>query len=399
MSESSNVPILDLDPFSDEFLSDPHRFHEQLREAGPVVRLERYGVWAMARHEQVHATLGDWETFCSSAGVGLSDFRKEKPWRPPSILLEADPPLHTRTRGVVMRVASRPAIEALRETFTREAEILIDNLVALRTFDAVKQLAEIYPVKVFPDAVGIAAEGRENLLPYGSMVFNAFGPRNKLFEQAMANAEPVRAWIMSKCKREALAPGGFGAKIYEAADAAKVTEDEAALMVRSFLSAGLDTTVHALGNMLHCFARNPDQWRLLRESPTLARGAFEEVIRYDGPIQTFFRTTTRPVDVAGVQLGEGEKVLLFLAAANRDPRKWERSDRFDIQRQALGHVGFGNGIHGCVGQAVARMEGEIILTALARRVESIELAGAPRLLLNNTLRGWASLPITIGAAH
>jgi cytochrome P450 len=391
-------PVSELDPFSPEFLSDPHPRHERLREAGPVVWLERYGVWAMARHEQVQAVLNDWETFCSSAGVGLSDFRKEKPWRPPSILLEADPPLHTRTRGVVMRVVSRPAIEALRGTFTREAEVLIDRLVTLGSFDAVEQLAEVYPVKVFPDAVGLSAEGRENLLPYGSMVFNAFGPRNKLFEEAMANADAVRSWIMSRCRREALAPHGFGAQIYAAADAAKVTEDEAALMVRSFLSAGLDTTVHALGSAIHCFARNADQWRLLREDLSRARAAFEEVIRYEGPVQTFFRTTTKGVDVAGVHLGEGEKVLLFLTAANRDPRRWNDPERFDIQRQTLGHVGFGNGIHACVGQTVARLEGEIVLTALAKRVESIELSGEPRLLLNNTLRGWASLPVSVRPA-
>ena len=151
---------------------------------------------------------------------------------------------------------------------------------------------------------------------------------------------------------------------------------------------------------VYCFARNPDQWSLLREDLSLARGAFEEVIRYEGPIQTFFRTTTKSIDVAGVQIPQGEKVLLFLAAANRDSRKWEHAERFDIRRQALGHVGFGNGIHGCVGQAVARMEGEIVLTALAKRVEAIELSGEPRLLLNNTLRGWASLPVTARrAAH
>jgi cytochrome P450 len=395
-----HYPVSELDPFSTEFLSDPHPFHEQLREAGPVVWLERYGIWAIARHEQVHAVLGDWETFCSSAGVGLSDFRKEKPWRPPSILLEADPPLHTRTRGVVMRVVSRPAIDALRETFTREAETLLDQLVTQGSFDAVKQLSEVYPLKVFPDAVGLGPEGRENLLPYGSMVFNAFGPRNKLFEDAMANAGPIRDWILSRCRREALAPGGFGAQIYAAVDAGTISEEEAALMVRSFLSAGLDTTVHALGNAIHCFARNPDQWRLLQEDPSQARAAFEEVVRYEGPVQTFFRTTTKEVDVAGVRLSAGEKVLLFLAAANRDPRRWDQPERFDIRRQTLGHVGFGNGIHGCVGQTVARLEGEIVLNALARRVDSIELSGEPRLLLNNTLRGWASLPVTVrSAAH
>jgi cytochrome P450 len=104
------------------------------------------------------------------------------------------------------------------------------------------------------------------------------------------------------------------------------------------------------------------------------------------------------VDVAGVHLGEGEKVLLLLTAANRDSRRWDNPERFDIQRQTLGHVGFGSGIHACVGQTVARLEGEIVLTALAKRVESIELSGEPRLLLNNTLRGWASLPVTVRPA-
>ena len=391
----TNYPISQIDPFSDEFLTSPHKFHDELREAGAVVWLERYGVWAMARHEHVHAVLSDWETYCSSAGVGLSDFRKEKPWRTPGLLLEADPPLHTRTRNVMMRVMSRSAIEALREPFTKEAVRLLDELVARGSFDVVKYLAEVYPVKVFPDAVGMSPDGRENLLPYGSMVFNAFGPRNKLFEDAMANAKALLEWAMTQCRRTALTPNGFGAQIYAAADAEKVSEDEAALLVRSFISAGLDTTVHALGNAIYCFAKNPDQWREFRGEPTLARSAFEEVIRFESPVQTFFRTTTKPVTVAGVQLEDGQKVLLFLAAANRDPRKWEDPDRFDIRRKTLGHVGFGAGIHGCVGQAVARMEGEIILTELAKRVVTIKIVGEPTLQLNNTLRGWASLQIAV----
>lgn len=391
----TNYPISQIDPFSDEFLTSPHKFHDELREAGAVVWLERYGVWAMARHEQVHAVLSDWETYCSSAGVGLSDFRKEKPWRTLGLLLEADPPLHTRTRNVMMRVVSRSAIEALREPFTKEAVRLLDELVARGSFDVVKDLAEVYPVKVFPDAVGMSPDGRENLLPYGSMVFNAFGPRNKLFEDAMANAKALLEWAMTQCRRTALTPNGFGAQIYAAADAEKVSEDEAALLVRSFISAGLDTTVHALGNAIYCFAKNPDQWREFRAEPTLARSAFEEVIRFESPVQTFFRTTTKPVTVAGVQLEDGQKVLLFLAAANRDPRKWEDPDRFDIRRKTLGHVGFGAGIHGCVGQAVARMEGEIILTELAKRVVTIKIVGEPTLQLNNTLRGWASLQIAV----
>ena len=388
-------PVSSVDPFSHGFLHDPYPHHQALREAGPVVWLEQYQIWTMARHEQVRDALTDWQTYCSSAGVGLSDFRKEPPWRPPSIILEADPPLHTRTRAVLTRILSPGAIKILRETFEREAELLVARLVEQREFDGVADLAEAYPLKVFPDAVGISGEGRENLLPYGSMVFNSFGPRNDLFNAAMANAGPVRDWIMSKCSRAALTPGGLGMQIFDAVDSGELSEDEAGMLVRSFLSAGIDTTVYGLGNALYCLARYPEQYAALRASPALIRGAFEEVLRFEAPVQTFFRTTTKAVDVSGIRLGDGEKVLLFLAAANRDPRRWDRPDSFDVKRRATGHMTFGTGIHGCVGQAVARLETEAILGALVKRVAVIEITGEPKRRLNNTLRGFDKLQLRI----
>jgi cytochrome P450 len=395
MDTTVDRPVSAIDPFSESFLRDPYPHHNALREAGPVVWLEQYGIWTMARHQEVRDALTDWQTYCSSAGVGLSDFRKEPPWRPPSIILEADPPLHTRTRAVLTRILSPAAINILRATFEREAELLVARLLEQREFDGIADLAEAYPLKVFPDAVGISEDGRENLLPYGSMVFNSFGPRNDLFEQAMANAGPVRDWIMSKCSRAALAPGGLGMRIFEAVDSGELTEAEAGMLVRSFLSAGIDTTVYGLGNALYCFASYPEQWRILRDNPALIRGAFEEVLRFEAPVQTFFRTTTKNVEVAGVRLGDGEKVLLFLAAANRDPRRWDKPDTFDVRRRATGHMTFGTGIHGCVGQAVARLESEAIFGALARHVASFELTGEPTRRLNNTLRGLDTLPLRI----
>jgi cytochrome P450 len=391
-------PVSTVDPFSDAFLHDPYPHHETLREAGPVVWLAQYGIWTMARHQEVRDALTDWQTYCSSAGVGLSDFRKEPPWRPPSIILEADPPLHTRTRAVLTRILSPAAINILRTTFEREAELLVTRLVEQREFDGIADLAEAYPLKVFPDAVGISVEGRENLLPYGNLVFNSFGPRNDLFNKAMANAGPVRDWIMSKCSRAGLAPDGLGMQIFAAVDAGELAEDEAGMLVRSFLSAGIDTTVYGLGNALHCFAVYPEQWNILRENPNLIRGAFEEVLRFEAPVQSFFRTTTREIDVGGVRLGDGEKVLLLFAAANRDPRRWDRPDTFDVRRRATGHMTFGTGIHGCVGQAVARLESEAVFAALAKRVASFELAGEPTRRLNNTLRGLDTLPLRVKPA-
>lgn len=395
MAATVDRPVADVDPFSHAFLENPYPHHEAMREAGPVIWLEQYGIWAMARHQEVRDALTDWQTYCSGAGVGLSDFRKEPPWRPPSIILEADPPLHTRTRTVLNRILSPAAINRLRETFTREAEALVGRLVELREFDGVADLSEAFPLKVFPDAVGLADEGRKHLLAYGSMVFNSFGPRNDLFDRAMANAGTVRDWIMSKCSRAALAPDGLGMQIFEAVDAGELSEDEAGMLVRSFLSAGIDTTVYGLGNALYCYANYPQQWTVLRENPNLIRGSFEEVLRFEAPVQTFFRTTTKAVEVGGVPIGDGEKVLLFLAAANRDPRRWDNADVFDVRRRAAGHMTFGTGIHGCVGQAVARLESEVLFGALAKRIASFEITAEPRRRLNNTLRGFDTLPLRI----
>ena len=137
------------------------------------------------------------------------------------------------------------------------------------------------------------------------------------------------------------------------------------------------------------------QWSVLRENPNLIRGAFEEVLRFEAPVQSFFRTTTRDVEVGGVRLADGQKVLLLFAAANRDPRRWDNPDTFDVTRRAAGHMTFGTGIHGCVGQAVARLETEAILAALAKRVASFELTGEPERRLNNTLRGFDRMPLRV----
>jgi 4-methoxybenzoate monooxygenase (O-demethylating) len=397
-STASAVPHLDVDPFAIEFFADPFPTHEVLREAGPVVYLDKWNVYGVARYAEVHAVLNDPLTFCSSRGVGLSDFKKEKPWRPPSLILEADPTAHTRTRAVLSRVLSPSVMKQVRDGFTAAAEARVNALLDKRSFDAIEDLAEAYPLSVFPDALGLKAEGREHLLPYASLVFNAFGPPNQLRQDAIERSAPHQAYIAEQCQRENLAPGGFGACIHARVDEGDISAAEAPLLVRSLLSAGLDTTVNGLGAAIYCLARFPDQWQLLRDNPALARNAFEEAVRFESPVQTFFRTTTREVELGGAPIGEGEKVLMFLGAANRDPRRWDTPDSYDINRRTSGHVGFGSGIHMCVGQLVARLEGEVMLQALARRVAKIEIAGEPKRRFNNTLRGLDSLPVTITPA-
>ena len=391
-------PVSYLDPFCNELLLEPYAMHAELRDLGAVVRLEKYGVWAMARHSDVYAMLNDWETFCSSAGVGFGNFHTEKPWRPPSLILEADPPLHTRTRAVLTRVLSSTALRRMREMFELRAAALVERLLAQGRFDAIADCANAFPLEVFPDAVGLRADGRENLAPYGNAVFNADGPPDgELFASAMRDAARVGPWILAQCRRDALAPGGLGADVYTSVERGEITAGEAALLVRSLLSAGLDTTVHGIGNALYCLVNHPEQWALLHANPALARAAFEEALRFESPVTAFFRTTTRAVTVGEVTLGAEEKVLAFFGAANRDPRTWRDPDRFDITRKVSKNVAFGAGIHFCVGAMLARLEAEVLLTAMARRIKTIAPDGEPRRLLNNALRGLTHLPVTVTA--
>lgn len=392
------VPHSAVDPFSIPFLDNPYPHYEAMREAGPLVYLPQYQCYVVARHDDVQTVLSDWETFSSAAGVGLANFNKESPWRPRSIVLEVDPPMHTRTRTVLTRALSPVNVRKMREQFEREAEALVDRALEMRELDGIADFSEIYPVKVFPDALGLNSEGRENLLPYGNMVFNSFGPRNALTDAAFINGEKVRNWIMANCTREALSKDGLGAQIYSAIETGELTAEEAPLLIRSFLSAGVDTTVNAFGNMLWCLARFPDQWAKLRANPALARPAFDELLRYEGPAQVFFRTTTRDVDFHGQTIPANEKIAAYMGSANRDPRRWDNPDVFDVDRRATGHMGLGTGIHGCVGQAVARLEAEAVFTAFARRVAKIDLTGEPVRHYNNVLRSLKSLPLRLTPA-
>ncbi len=392
------IPTLDLDPYDEAFLADPFPFHAELRDAGPVVRLPSTGTLAVARYQEVRRVLSEWENFCSGRGVGIQDFAKEKPWRPQSFVLETDPPFHDRTRKVLDQVLAPAAIRALRQRLAEAAETLIDELLQHRTFDAISDLAEAYPLTVFPDAMGMKRENRRFLLPWGNMIFNSFGPANERLRNATADAEPVLAWLFGQVKREALAPAGFGAEIHVAADRGDLTEAEAEAVVRAVLSAGVDTTVSSLGAAVYCLARFPEQFQRLRATPSLARTAFEEAIRLETPVQTFFRTVTRATELGGERVSEGEKVLMFLGAANRDPRRWARPDEYDIGRSNAGHVGFGVGIHQCVGQVLARMEGECVLGALARKAVAIEITGPVERRMNNTLRGLTKLPVRLARA-
>ncbi len=388
-------PRSDLDPFADDFLADPFPALDELRERGPVVHLPRYGIWAVARHQDVHAVLRDHERFSSAAGVGLDLTSDAYGWRKPSLILEVDPPTHTAHRGVVAKTMNPRAMQTFQDVFDAEAAALADRLVARGRFDAVTDLAEPFPSVVFPHALGAQGDTREALLAYGSLSFNAIGPANRHLEAALERARGVPELIARSCEREALRPGSIGIALHDAAAAAGLTDDQATQLVRSLFSAGVDTTVSGLAFAVLAFARHPEQWQLVRDDPSLARNAFDEVVRHQSPVTGFFRTTTTEVVWDDVVIPAHRKVMVLFAGANRDPRHWDRPEQFDVRRRTTGNLGYGAGPHVCAGMTIARTEGEALIRALAARVESWHLEGDPEPRLNNSLRGLSRLPVRV----
>jgi len=254
------VAVWDVDPYDPAILADPVEYYAELRRRGPLVFIPRYAILACGRYDVTKEVFSDHQRFVSSRGVGLTDFSLETPWRPPSIILEVDPPDHGKTRRVMARVMSPGAVARLRATFEATAEALVDRLLAKREVEAVAEIAEAFSVAAFPPAVGLRNIDQRALVDYGAMVFNALGPDNALRRNAMAKAPNIVPWITEQCQRTNLHADGFGAEIYAAADAGDLTEQEAGLLVRSLLSAGVDTTVTGIGSALWAFAQNPAQF-------------------------------------------------------------------------------------------------------------------------------------------
>lgn len=398
MKTLEKVPVFTEDPYSESALLDPYPFLDRLAAAGPVSYLEATGIYAITGYEEVYEVLTDFETYVSSGGLGPRDIRKDAGWRPPSIL-ESDPPIHTLMRRALTGVINPGTVRKLREPFTPPAVELVSELAHRTHFDAIKDLAELYPIKVFPDAVGIPEEGREHLLPYGNMVFNAFGPENYIYEQAFSHADEHSSVVMKACELESLSPGGFGIKIWDKVKEGLISEQQATLLVRALLSAGVDTTIFGIGNVLSVLAREPEAWQELRKQSHLAKFAIDEALRLESPFQKFHRTVSTDTTLGGVDLPAGTKVLVFLGAANRDPEKWgPDATKFSLDRTSSGHVAFGMGLHQCVGQPIARLEMEIVLQQMLEHVDTISLAGEPKPILHNVLRGFESLPVEISAA-
>jgi cytochrome P450 len=346
---------------------------------------------ALARYKDVTEAMRNWQVFSSAQGVMMNQPMNDTLR---GIVLCSDDPEHAALRRVIAKPITPLAIKAYSELISTEAEALVERLVARKHFDAAIDLAQYLPVTIVSKLVGLPEEGRERMLDWAAANFQCFGPINERTTKAFEVVKEMMHFAFTQCTRENLKPDGWAKMIWDAADRGEIGLDKPPIMMNDYMGPSLDTTIFTTSSAIWLFAQHPDQWDLLRKNPSLIPGAINEVVRLESPIQGFSRMTTQDVNVDGVTVPKDTRTIMLWGSANRDERKWHEPEKFDITRRNSDHVGFGHGVHICVGMHLAKMEITALLSALIKRVTRFELGQTER-VINNILHGLSKVEVTV----
>jgi cytochrome P450 len=277
------------------------------------------------------------------------------------------------------------------------AEALVADLCDRRNFDGIRDLARCLPLTVVTELVGLPEDGRENMLLWAASSFDILGIQNERGRAGIERIKEMREWIATSATSERLRPGSWTARIMELRDSGQIPVDMAPQLIRDYINPSLDTTISATGELLLQLARTPDQWARIRSNPALIPRAVEEAVRLASPIRSFSRALACDYRLGEIDMPAGSRVLMVFASANRDERHFPNPNLFDVERKQRDHVGFGHGIHMCVGMHLARMEMRALLKAMVPRFVSLQ-AEDPVVALNNTIRTYASLPMQVNVS-
>lgn len=384
---TNTPPTADVDLFADDILVDPWATFAALREQGSVVYLPRNDVYALTRYDAIRDALGDWESF-SSTSIGFNPTVNEAL---AGTSLRSDPPEHTTLRATLSANLTPRALRGLGAQIEAKADALVAELAARGGFDAIADLGRAFPLEIVAELIGFTGDARENMLRWGQAAMEVIGPMNPRTQECFPIAGELYAWC-SSVTADDLAEGSIGRGIFEAELAGDIPAGSAGHIIHQYLGAGVDTTVASIGNIVALFGRHPEQFRLVREDPALIPSAFAEVLRYWSPVHAWGRRATRDVEVDGATIPAGAQVAILFGAGNRDERHFENADVFDVTRNAVDHLAFGYGPHGCAGQGLAKLEAHAVIRALATHVDSFQVGEEERMPSNIT-RGISALAV------
>ena len=379
------------DPFDPETIADPFPAYRALRDEAPVYRCEARGFWVVSRYDDVTQVLRDHSRFSSGAGVGSE-------WRPVPMMISVDPPDHTHLRRMVQREFTPRAIAGWSEQVRGLVDRTLDAFVDAGGGDLATEVAYPIPIGVIADMLGVPAEHRHDFKRWSDATIDALGGGLDAETSAAVEASIVefaQYFFPVIAERRAERGTDLLSLLVDPAHGDTLTDGELVSFAILLLVAGNETTTNLIGNLVHALAANPEQWARLQRDRSLVPAAVEEALRFDSPIQGFFRNTLEPVELRGVVIPADEKVMVLYGSANRDERKYPDPDRFIVDRNPADHVAFGAGIHLCLGAPLARMEGVLLLDGLLDRVASVEEVGEVVRTANPLLRGIRHLPVRV----
>jgi cytochrome P450 PksS len=400
--------IEDVDLSSPAFKANPYPFFARLRAAAPVHRIvlgDKRPVWLISRYDDVVSVLKD-ERLVKDKRTALTQQQLAKePWIPSMFkplefnMLDLDGADHTRLRSLVQKAFSPRLVEDMRGRIQALTDDLLDAVCDRGRMDLIRDFALPLPTTVIAEMLGVPSADRHRFSRWSKKIVSIVPSRWGLFgaiPALWALLRYIRRLVQARRAepRDDLLSALVGAR--EAGD--QLSEDEMLAMISLLLIAGHETTVNLIGNGLLALLAHPDSMERLRDDPALIKPAVEELLRYDGPLQTATERFAREdVTIAGVTIPKGEMVFAVLASANRDEGQFDRPDELDLTREPNRHVAFGMGEHYCLGASLARLEGQIAINNLLRRLPDLRLAVPPDAVRRRpglVLHGLEALPLT-----
>jgi len=389
-------------PMDPEFLADPYPTYHRLRDEDPVHH-SPLDFWVLTRYEDVAAVLRD-PRFIKEPLVSMVAARFGVSV-PPGVglsMLDRDPPDHTRLRSLVSKAFTPRVVEGLRPRIQKMVDDLITRAEVVGTMDLIEEFAYPIPVNVICEMLGVPVEDHERFKGWSLDIARGLDsvwlpPESEIPKRSGAARHAIGDYMRGLIAERRAAPRGDLLSALIAAEEAgdKLSEDELIATCILLLIAGHETTVNLIGNGTLALLRHPEELRRLRETPGLITSAVEELLRYDGPVQRTARITSTAVTIGGRTIPKGEMVMPFIGAADRDPSQFADPDRLDLGGADNRHIAFGWGIHFCLGAPLARVEGQIAIDTLVRRLPRLALVNdEPEHRQSLTLRGLKALPVT-----
>jgi len=399
---TSTAPV-EFDPFSEDFFNGPFETYRRLRDEAPAYYSDKYGFWALSRYDDVAPAIKDCETYSSARGVSLDMFMDEPNPDMPDLVIMMDPPDHTKMRKLVNKVFTPRSVAALEPMIRAKITDYAERLDP-KSFDAVQDFSALFPVEIITTMLGVPPADRQQVRHWLDRALTRAPGDFRPSEDGMAaNIESGLYYYELVQKRRAKPQDDMISQLIqveverEDGGVARLTDIEITGFLSLLGGAGAETVTKVVASALVILSERPEQWRMLAQDRSMIPAAFEEVLRFEGPVGYLIRYSMRDIEIHGRTIPKSVPVMLVTGAATRDERAFPDPDVFDVRRKPSGfNLGFGYGAHSCLGAALARMEGRIALEVLLDRMPDYEVDHAALRRVNMTnVMGYSNVPVRV----